>query len=156
MNFYVIITSSFFFIVLSFTKYINELTITIDGETVFKVKKTQKSIPSSQRTFKEFHTMNTLSTEMFRFNSFVYAEQIYKIAYGPSIILDYIDVELSVNIEKEFHDQIRKIIQKSLPSTIHIKLLFPSRNVSRQKPRVSIFHYLSSDSSNFTISYINR
>lgn len=120
------------FLVLSFTKHIHELTITIDSETVFKVKKIQKSIPSSQATFtfKKSHPMNNLHTEIFRFKSFLHSEQIYKIAHGPSVTLDYMDIELSVNIEKELHDQIRNIIQKSLPSTIHIKLLFPSRNVS--------------------------
>jgi len=114
------------FLVLSFTKHINELTITVDGETVFKVKKLHKSIPSSRitLTFKDIHT------EIFRFKSFVHNEQIYKIAHGPSITLDYIDVEMSVNIEKELHSEIRNIIQKNLPPTIHIKFLFPSRNVN--------------------------
>jgi septum formation topological specificity factor MinE len=96
------------------------------------VKKVQKSIPSSQKTltFKEPHSINNISSEIFRFKSFVHTEQTYKIAHGPSLTLDYIDVEMSVNIEKDLHDQIRNIIQKYLPSTIHIKLLFPSNNVS--------------------------
>jgi type IV secretory pathway VirB6-like protein len=118
--------------VLSFTKYINELTITVDGETIFRVEKTEKLKSPTQTSLilEEPHPSKNNLTGMFHFNSFTHAEQIYKITHGPSLTLDYIDVEVSVNIEKEFHDQIRKTIRKGLPSTIHIKILFPSRDVS--------------------------
>jgi hypothetical protein len=138
------------FLVLSFTKHINELTITVDGETVFKVKKIHKSIPSSQTTL----AFKDIDTEMFRFKSFIHTEQIYKIVHGPSITLDYIDVEMSVNIEKELHNEIRNIIQKNLPPTIHIKFLFPSRNViisSFHNENISFYFFLE-----FSIFYINR
>jgi hypothetical protein len=131
--------------VLSFTKYINELTITINGETIFQVKKSQKVKPSSQTTLtcKESNLTNPNSTQMLLCNSIVHAEQRYKIAHGPSITLDYLDVVMTVNIDKEFHDKIRDVIRKRLPSTIHIKLLFPSKHVSTSSRKCQIYQFLS-------------
>ncbi len=67
---------------------------------------------------------------MFHFNSSVHAEQTFTIANGPSITLNHIDLEAIVNIDQKLHDNIRQALQKNLPSTIHIQLLFPNIDVS--------------------------
>jgi hypothetical protein len=121
---------AYFTKVLSFTKYINELVIKINGFIVFQVKKSIKSISSSkiQLAFKKLSSVN--EHNLLHFNSFIQTEQTFTIVHGPSITLNHIDVQASLVIDEEFHDQIRRVLKKSLPSIVHIQFLFQSNNVS--------------------------
>jgi hypothetical protein len=108
------------------------------------VKKSQKSISRSQTTlnFRNHHPVNNNHMEMLHFRSFIHTDQRYEIADGPSITLDYIDVTMTVNIDEELHDQIRAVIRKSLPSTIHIKVLIPSKDVNIQSSKSEFYQFL--------------
>lgn len=115
--------------VLSFTKYLNQLIIKINGTIVFQVTKTSKEIQSNKHSLapKMFNTNQDHS--LLRFNSFKQTEQVFTIEKGPSITLYHLDVQALVTIDREFQRQIEGVLKKSLPSTIHIQFLFPSPNV---------------------------
>ncbi|CAF1063458.1 unnamed protein product [Didymodactylos carnosus] len=136
-----------FSVVLSFTKYINELVIKINGLIVFQANKAKKSVPSTKTAsaFKKLYSTN--EHHLLRFDSFVQTEQTFTIAHGPSITLNHVDVQASVVIDKEFHDQIRRVLKKSLPPTVHIQLLFPSNNILDEQNR----HLLANDDLNSRI-----
>ncbi|CAF4923582.1 unnamed protein product, partial [Rotaria sp. Silwood1] len=120
---------AYFTKVLSFTKYINELTIKINGTNIFQVNKTRKSLSSMKltSTSKRFNFNN--EHNLFRFKSLIQTEQKFSIVNNSSITLNHIDVEAEVIIDKNFHKQIQGVIKKSLPATIHIEFLFPSNNI---------------------------
>jgi hypothetical protein len=121
---------SFYFIVLSFTKHINEISIKINDSIVFQANKSKKLVPSTKTTltFKKPYPANDKT--MIRINSSIHTEQTFTIDHGPSITLNHVDVEASINMDKNLHDKLQQSLKKNLPSTIHIQLLFPSNNVS--------------------------
>jgi hypothetical protein len=121
---------AYFTKVLSFTKHINELMIKINGIIVFQVNKTTKLVPSARAALASKRLNSNNEHHLLRFNSFVQTEQIFHIAHGPSITLNHVDVEASVMIDKDFHEQIRGVLKKSLPPVVHMQFLFPSSNVS--------------------------
>ncbi|CAF1463258.1 unnamed protein product [Adineta ricciae] len=124
---------AYFTKVLAFTKHINELIIKINGLVVFQVNKTAK-ISQSTKLSSVTKRMNTNNeNNLLRFKSFVQTEQTFTIQHGPSITLNHIDVEAQVIGEKEFHQQIERVLKKSLPKTIHIEFLFPSNNIFQEK-----------------------
>ncbi|CAF4013844.1 unnamed protein product [Rotaria sordida] len=51
-------------------------------------------------------------------------EQIFTIVDGPSMTLGRVDVEARLNIDQQFHNHVRRILNKSLPSIVQIQLLF--------------------------------
>ena len=116
--------------VLSFTKYINEISIKVNDLIVFHVNKTSRPIDSTRETL----TVTRLNSEnehhLFHFHSFVQSEQTFSIVDGPSITLNHVDVETSVRIDKDFHEQIQRVLKKSLPSTVRIQFLLPPNDVS--------------------------
>ncbi|CAF3497440.1 unnamed protein product [Adineta steineri] len=124
---------SYFTKVLSFTKYINELIIKINGFIIFKVNKTSKEIPSTKLSLASKRMNSNGEHNLLHFNSFLQTEQRFTIENGPSITLNHIDVQANVIIDKDFHKQIQKVLKKDLPSTIHIQFLFPSNNIFEEE-----------------------
>lgn len=120
---------AYFTKVLSFTKYINELIIKINGLIVFQVNKIKKPLASTKLSLAAKRLNANQEHSLLRFNSLNQTEQEFSIQNGPSIILNHIDVEAQLTIDKEFHEQIRNVLKKSLPSIVHIQFLFPSNNV---------------------------
>ena len=125
----------FSFIVLSFTKYINELVIKINQTIVFKVTKTKKSISSTKSNLK--FKKNSIHN-MLRFESLIQTEQIFSIDHGPSITLNHVSVDGTLIIDETYHDHIRRILKKSLPSNIQIQLLYTPNHVIKGQKRISI------------------
>jgi hypothetical protein len=120
---------AYFTKVLSFTKYINELIIKINGSQIFKVNKTTKSLESNKFLLAPKKLNSNNEHNLLRFNSFKQTEQIFTIENGPSITLFHIDVQANIIIDKEFQIQIERVLKKGLPSIIHLQFLFPSHNV---------------------------
>jgi hypothetical protein len=120
---------AYFTKVLSFTKYINQLIIKINGSIIFQVKKIIKPLESNKLILapKYFNTNNEHNLLLFK--SFKQTEQTFSIENGPSIHLFHFDVQAQVAIDKQFQKQIEQVIKKDLPSTIQIQFLFPSNNV---------------------------
>ncbi|CAF4953990.1 unnamed protein product, partial [Rotaria sp. Silwood1] len=127
---------AYFTKVLSFTKYINELVIKINQKIIFKVTKTRKSISSikSNVQFKKNSIHN-----MLHFDSLIQTEQIFSIDHGPSIILNHISVDATLIIDENYHNHIRRILKKSLPSNVQIQLLYTPNNIvmTQQQQRKS-------------------
>ena len=117
--------------VLSFTKYINQLIIQINGLTIFQVNKSKKEIQSTKLSLAAKRLNSNCEHNLLRFNSFIQTEQRFTINNGPEITLFHIDVQAEVVIDKDFHQQIERVLKKSLPKTIHIQFLFPSNNVNQ-------------------------
>ncbi|UJR22115.1 hypothetical protein I4U23_025179 [Adineta vaga] len=117
---------AYFTKVLSFTKYINELIIKINQKTIFKVTKTKKPIPSS-KSRSQFKT-NSIHN-MLRLDTFIQTEQIFSIDHGPSITLNHISVDATLIIDENYHNHIRRILKKSLPSNVQIQLLYTPNDV---------------------------
>ncbi|CAF3429660.1 unnamed protein product [Rotaria socialis] len=124
---------AYFTKVLSFTKFIDELIIKINGHIVFQVNKTKKSLVSTKLSLAAKRINKNTEHNLLRFNSFNQTEQEFSIQNGPSITLNHIDVQAQLTIDKEFHEQIRNVLKKSLPSTVHIQFLFPSNNILLQQ-----------------------
>lgn len=124
---------AYFTKVLSFTKHINELIIKINGMVVFKVNKNIKPVPSTKATLASKRLNANMDHNVFHFNSLIQTEQTFHIDQGPSITLHHVDVEASLTIDKEFHEQIRRVLKKSLPSTVHIQFLFPSNDIFEEE-----------------------
>ena len=114
---------------LSFTRNIVNLYITINGLKVFQISKTKSLTPSIQdaSTFKLQSSVNNILYH----ESFIVTEQIFTIANGPSITLGHVVVEARLNLDQQTGDHIRRIL-KSLPSTIQIQLLFVPINVNKK------------------------
>ncbi|CAF2700718.1 unnamed protein product [Rotaria sp. Silwood2] len=134
---------TYFTKVLSFTKYINEILIKINGCTIFQVSKTMKIVPSIRSTlpFKNTPSMSN----MLIFNSFIQTEQTFSIANASSLTLNHVSVNAQVTIGEEFHYQIQRIMKKSLPSNVRIQLLFAPDNLiaSQQSQSSSVFSDLN-------------
>ncbi|CAF4900784.1 unnamed protein product, partial [Rotaria sp. Silwood1] len=127
---------AYFTKVLSFTSHINEVKMKVNDLTVFQVNKKKKQIVSLT---KETSTFNIKSiSNMLLLNSFVQTEQTFSIANGPSITLMHIDVNAKLNIDEEFHNQIRRILKKSLPSNVRIQLLYAPSDVVSQLRNISL------------------
>jgi hypothetical protein len=122
------ISSIFLYIVLSFTSNINEVSIKINGSTIFQVNKKKQQIVSLNSATSTFE-INSISN-MLRLDTFEQTEQTFSIANGPSITMIHINVEATVHIDEEFHSQIRRILKKDFPPTIRIQLLHAPNNVS--------------------------
>jgi hypothetical protein len=120
---------TYFTKVLSFTKYINQLIIQINGTIVFQVNKTKKPVSSTKLSLPSKRNNSNNEHNLLRLRTFVQTEQTFSILNGPSISLNHVDVQADVVIEKAFHKQIEGVLKKSLPSTIHIECLFPSNTV---------------------------
>jgi hypothetical protein len=120
---------AYFTKVLSFTKYINQLIIQINGLIIFQVNKTRKSFESNKLLLAPKKLNSNNEYNLLHFNSFKQTEQIFTIQNGPSITLFHIDVQANVIIDQDFQIQIERVLKKSLPSTIHLQFLFPSNNV---------------------------
>ena len=116
------IVFSLFPIVLSFTRHIVNLVIKINHLTVFQVDKRQMAIPPSENTW-VFRPQPSIQN-MLLLNTFSVTKQILTIANGPSITLGHVAVEARLNIDQQFHDHVRRILNKSLPSIVQIELLF--------------------------------
>lgn len=116
-------------IVLSFTTHIADISIKINNSTTFHVNKKKKTMNSSTNRLLAFNLRSI--SNMLHLNSFVQSEQIYSIDNGPSITLIHVDVHAKLNIDDEFHNQIKYLIKKSLPPTIRIQLLYVPNNVNR-------------------------
>ncbi|CAF4854390.1 unnamed protein product [Rotaria sp. Silwood1] len=124
---------AYFTKVLSFTKYINELIIKINGNIVFQVNKTKTPLLSTKLSLAAKRLNSNNVHNLLRFNSFTQTEQKFSIENGPSITLNHIDVQAELTIDKDFHKQIRNVLKKSLPSIVHIQFLFPSNNILQQQ-----------------------
>ncbi|CAF2928774.1 unnamed protein product [Rotaria sp. Silwood2] len=121
---------------LSFTTHINEISIKINGSIVFQVNKKKKKIVSLTE---ETSTFNIKSiSNMLLLNSFIQTEQTFSIANGPSMTLIHIDVNAKLNIDEEFHNQIRPILKKSLPSNMRIQLLYTSSDIVSKLRSISL------------------
>ena len=120
----------FFTKVLSFTKHINEVKIKINDILIFQVNKISKCLSSSKLLLAAKRTNLNNQHNILHFDSFQQTEQTFSIKNGPSIVLNHIDIQAQLTIDKDFHQQIRNVIKKSLPSIVHIQYLFPSNNVS--------------------------
>ena len=116
--------------VLSFTKYINEISIKVNDLIVFHVNKTSRPIDSTRETLTVTRLNSESEHHLFHFHSFIQSEQTFSIVDGPSITLNHVDVETSVRIDKDFHDQIQRVLKKNLPSTVRIQFLLPANDVS--------------------------
>lgn len=68
---------------------------------------------------------------MLRLDAFTQTEQIFSIDHGPSIALNHISVEATLIIDDNYHNQIRRILKKSLPPSVQIQLLYTPNDVSR-------------------------
>ncbi|CAF1131373.1 unnamed protein product [Adineta steineri] len=112
---------AYFAKVLSFTRHIVNLVITINSLTVFQVSKKKYDNPSIQNTF-TFKPQSSIH-HMLHINSFVVTEQIITIDNTASIVLGHITVEASVNVDQQFHNYIERTL-KRLPSSIKIQILF--------------------------------
>ena len=99
--------------------------ITINHVPIFKVTKSKRISNSKKFQFKKNSIHN-----MLKMNSLVEAEQIFSIENGPSITLKHISVDANLIIDEQYHQQIRRILKKSLPPNIQIQLLYASNNVS--------------------------
>ena len=119
----------FLCLVVSFTKNINEVSIKINGSTVFQVNKRKKPIISLSKEESTFEIDSVSS--MLHLVSFVQTEQSFSIANGPSINLIHINVTAKVNIDEEYHNQIRRILKKSFPPTIRIQILYTPNEVGQ-------------------------
>ncbi|CAF4112088.1 unnamed protein product [Rotaria sp. Silwood2] len=124
---------AFFTKVLSFTKYINELIIKINGLTIFQVNKTKQTLSSPKLSLAANRLNSNNTHNLLRFNSFIQTEQKFSIDNGPSITLNHIDVQAELIIDKNFHEQIRNVLKKSLPSILHIQFLFPSNKILQEQ-----------------------
>ncbi|CAF2611191.1 unnamed protein product [Rotaria sp. Silwood2] len=124
---------AYFTKVLSFTKYINQLIIKINGLTVFQVNKIKKPLLSTKLSLAAKRINSNNAHNILHFNSFAQTEQTFSIENGPSITLNHIDVQAELTIDKDFHEQIRNVLKKSLPSIVHIQFLFPSNNILQQQ-----------------------
>lgn len=111
-------------LVLSFTKYINELVIKINEKVMFKVTKTKRAIASNAQ-FKRNSIHN-----MLRLDSLTQTEQTFSIDHGPSITLNHVSVDATLIIDETYHDHIRRILKKSLPPNIQIQLLYTPNQVN--------------------------
>lgn len=111
-------------LVLSFTKHIQQLIIKVNQEIVFKVTKTSKKSSDRKGQF----NMNSIHN-FFKMTQLTESEQTFSIENGPSIKLNHISVECNVIIDEQYHQQIRRILKKSLPPSIQIQLLYHSDNV---------------------------
>ena len=69
-------------------------------------------------------------SKMLNLESLVQSEQTFTIANGLSITLNHITVDARVTIDEEFHNHIRRIMKKSLPTTVQIQLLFAPNSVN--------------------------
>jgi len=126
--------------VLSFTKYINELIIKINGFIVFQIHKTtaiMTSIPGIL-SFKKQSSINN----MLLLNSLVQTEQTFTIDNSSTITLNHITVNAQVTVDEEFHNHIRRIMKKSLPPSIQIQFLFASKSVNMFNFSTYKLHYL--------------
>ncbi|CAF3521260.1 unnamed protein product [Adineta steineri] len=122
---------AYFAKVLSFTRHIVNLVITINSLTVFHISKKKYENPSIQNTF-TFEPQPSIN-HMLHINSFVVTEQIITIDNTASIVLGHITVEASVNVDQQFHNYIERIL-KRFPSTVKIQLLFvPINTIVKQQ-----------------------
>ncbi|CAF1395759.1 unnamed protein product [Rotaria sp. Silwood1] len=76
-------------------------------------------------------------SNMLLLNSFVSTAQTFSIANGPSMTLIHIDVIAKLNIDEEFHNQIKRILKKSLPSNVRIQLLYVPTNTISELQSIS-------------------
>ena len=109
--------------VLSFTKNVKELLISINDLPVFQVTKSttlKRSVPFRQLSMHP----------IFQLGSFVHSQQTFAIANGSSLTLDHVSVEAKVTIDDEFHEKIEHSLKKRLPPTVSIQLLYASESVS--------------------------
>ncbi|CAF3536801.1 unnamed protein product [Rotaria socialis] len=113
--------------VLSFTKYINEISVKINGDMVFNVKKTKVLIPSAQgkAQFKKQSSVHSI----LNLNRFEESEQTFSITNGPSLTLRHIAVDAAVTINEKLHSQIQHTMKKRLPSNIQIQILYASNDL---------------------------
>ncbi|UJR18092.1 hypothetical protein I4U23_004992 [Adineta vaga] len=122
--------------VLSFTKYINELIIKINGFTVFEIHKTTTNMPSISGIL-PFQKQSSINN-MLLLKSFVQTEKTFTITNNSAITLNHITVDAQVTIDEEFHNHIRRIIKKSLPPNIQIQFLFASSSlIASQQEEIS-------------------
>ncbi|CAF1578903.1 unnamed protein product, partial [Adineta ricciae] len=122
--------------VLSFTKYIKELAIKINGFTVFQIHKTTTPMPSIPDIipFQKQASANNILL----LNSLVQTEQTFTIDNSSTITLNHITVDAKVTIDEEFHNHIQAILKKRLPSNIQIQFLFASNSlIANQQVRMS-------------------
>ncbi|CAF1186151.1 unnamed protein product [Adineta steineri] len=128
---------AYFIKVLSFTKYVEELIIKINGFIIFQVNKVKKVIPPISRGL-PFKKQSSIS-KMLSLETFVQTEQTFNIKNGASMTLNHISVNARVMIDEDFHNHIRRIMKKSLPSNIQIQLLFaPNSLIASQQSQISI------------------
>ncbi|CAF2099972.1 unnamed protein product [Rotaria magnacalcarata] len=113
--------------VLSFTKYINEISVKINGDTVFQIKKTKVLIPPAQgkAQFKKQSSVHSI----LNLNRFEESEQTFSITNGPSLTLRHVAVDAAVTINEKLHSQIQRTMKKRLPSNIQIQILYASNDL---------------------------
>ncbi|CAF3917003.1 unnamed protein product [Rotaria magnacalcarata] len=135
--------------VLSFTKRVNRLSISINDETIFEVTKTIQTAPLSETISKfELESVNS----MFILNSFEHIKQEIKISNGLSVVLRHIAVQAKVTINETLHGKIQEILKKSLPSSVPIQLLLaPSSIITKLKE-----FRLTSNHTNFDFKTLNN
>ncbi|CAF1527188.1 unnamed protein product [Adineta steineri] len=75
---------------------------------------------------------------MLSFNSYEQTTQTFNIMNGPSITLNHVSVQASVHIDDSFHQEIRQILKKDLPTTVRITLLFTPNTIIEQQLQSSV------------------
>ena len=120
--------------VLCFTKSIERLTIEINQKVVFQISKSKQIIEATKCSLasKQFN-LNSTDHQFVRLNSFIETEQTFEIENHSSIQLNHLDVQASIQIDKQFEKQIQQIIKKELPQTISIQFLFPKIEIFQQE-----------------------
>ncbi|CAF4927120.1 unnamed protein product, partial [Rotaria sp. Silwood1] len=119
----------FFTKILSFTKYINELIIKINGLIVFQVNKTKQNLSTKLSIAANKFILNK-TYNFLRFNSLTQTEQKFSIHNGPSITFNHIDIQAELIIDKNFHKQIQNVLKKKLiPLKFHNQEIFPSGQI---------------------------
>ncbi|CAF1416514.1 unnamed protein product, partial [Didymodactylos carnosus] len=98
---------------------------------VFEVKKTKTRLPSI-KGMSPFKKQGSI-TNMLSLNSFVQTEQTFTINNGSSLTLNHVTVDAVVTIDENFHDRMRRILKKSLPSNVPIQLLYAPNNLIADK-----------------------
>ena len=93
------------------------------------VKKTKKLLPVNYGTpsFKICSSLN----EMFILKSQTQTEQCFSTTEG-SLTLNHVSVDIEVNVEDDYQEQIHRILKKRLPLKLQIQLLYaPAKVIMR-------------------------
>lgn len=121
---------AFFTKVLSFTKYLQQIIIQINGKNIFQVNKTIEPL-NTHKLINANHLLNENNDhQLLHFTSLQQTQQTFNILNGPSIDLIHFHVQANIRLDQQFQKQIEQIIKKSLPSTIQIQFLVPSNDVT--------------------------